>query len=216
MQRSLLLAPLLLAACGGGDLSLSITSDDLGDNARGFNHPADLTTVKSLRVTVDEIWVHVAEAGAPDAVRGEDVPDGAGGWHLLTTEDQSFDLMTVRSGATRSLGDFPVPAGKLTQVRLRLKADSALAGAQAHVAGAVVEQDGTACDLHVPLSACEPGLKVSGTLTAMPVEAGGRYRALVNLKIKDSTKLHGDTCGYKLDPVLKVRWLVPMSAVGGN
>jgi hypothetical protein len=216
MKRPLMLAPLLLAACGGGDLSLSITSDDLGDNARGLLAAADLTTVRALRVTVDEVWVHVAEADAPSEVNGEDVEDGARGWHLLTSEDQSFDLMTVRGGATRTLGDFAVPGGRLTQVRLKLKPESALSGERSHLAGAVVEQDGTACNLSLPASAFEPGLKLSGTLKTMPVEPGHRYRALINLKIKDSVKLDGATCAYKLDPVLKVRWFQPASGGGGG
>lgn len=216
MKRPLLIAPLLLAACGGGDLSLSITSDDLGENAQSLLTPADLTTVKSLGVTVDEIWGHVAGADTPDEVLGEDVADGAEGWHLLTAEDQSFDLMTVRGGAARPLGVFPVPEGRLTQLRLKLKADTARTGERIRLAGAVVEQDGTACDLSLPASVFEPGLKLSGLLNPMHLDTGGRHRALVNLRIKDSTKLDGDTCAYKLDPVLKARWLTPRSGGGGD
>ena len=206
MKRPLLAAPLLLAACGGGELSLSITSDDLGDNSRALSHPADLTTVRALNLTVDEVWVHVAGDDSPDEVKGEDVADVSDGWHVLTTEDQSFDLMTVRGGAAWPLGNFPLPTGKLTQVRLKLKTDLVPAGERARLPGAVLEQDGTACDLSVPASVVDPGLKLSGLLRAMRIEAGGRHRALVNLKIKDSTKLDGTTCAYKLDPVLKVRW----------
>ncbi|MFP2908839.1 DUF4382 domain-containing protein [Pyxidicoccus sp. 3LFB2] len=216
MKHPLLVAPLLLAACGGGELALSITSDDLGDNSQRLATSADLTTVKSLRLTVDEVWVHVSGTDTPHELRGEDIPDTGDGWHLLTTVDQSFDLMTVRGGATRLLGGFPVPEGHLTQVRLKLKPEMALTGERGRLAGAVVEQDGTACNLSLPASVFEPGLKLSGVLTPLRLEAGGTRRALINLKIKDSTKLDGDTCVYKLDPVLKVRWLQPVSGVGGD
>jgi hypothetical protein len=206
MKRPLLVAPLLLAACGGGELGLSLTSDDLADNSLSLSAPADLTTVRALNVTVDEVWVHVSSDDIPDVVKGEDVEVASDGWHLLTAEDRSFHVMTVRGGAAFPLGAFPLPTGRLTQVRLKLKAYLAPAVARASLPGAVVEQDGTACDLSVPASVIEPGLKLSGLLPTMRIEAGGRYRALVNLKIKDSTRLDGATCAYKLDPVLKVKW----------
>ncbi|NMO22919.1 DUF4382 domain-containing protein [Pyxidicoccus fallax] len=214
MKRPLLIAPLLLAACGGGELSLSITSDDSVASVTTFDSHGDLTTVKSLMLTVDEVWVHVAAASAPDPVEGEAVAEGGTGWQRLTDVDQSFDLMTVRNGATLSLGDFSLPEGRVTQLRLKLKPESTLSGARASLPGVVVEPNGTTCDLSLPASAFDPGLKLSGAVEAMRIESGGHHRALINLNIKDSAKRHGDTCTYSLDPVLKVKRFEP--GLGGG
>ncbi len=213
MKRSSLVASLLLAACGGGDLNLSLTSDDVGARALGLGAPADLTTVRSLTLTVDEIWVHVADADPSAEAKGE---EGVAGWRRVTDVDQSLDLMTVRNSATLSLGDFPLPEGKLTQVRLRLKPAGAVTEARARLPGTVLEQDGTACDLSVPSSVFDPGLKLSGAFQAMRIEAGGNHRALLNLNIKDSAKLAGAPCVYTLDPVLEVKRFESGSGGGGD
>ncbi|QSQ20671.1 DUF4382 domain-containing protein [Pyxidicoccus parkwayensis] len=206
MKHMLLVAPLLLAACGGGELSLSITSDDLGDNSLALSTPADLTTVRALNITVDEIWVHIAGNDAPDEVMCNEVEDTSDGWHLLTSEDHTFDVMTVRGGAAWPLGTYPLPTGKLTQIRLKLKTDTTPDGERARLSGVVMEQDGTACDLNIPASTVTPGLKLSGALHALRVGSGSLHHAVMNLRIKDSTKLDSAMCAYKLDPVLKVKW----------
>lgn len=204
-QRYVLVAaPLWLVGCGGGDLSLAVTSDDLGENTQQLVTAADLTSVRSVNVTVDEIWVHVSDKDSKDDVKGEDVPDDGEGWEQVASDDLPLDLMTVRNQATRPLGDFPLPEGKVDQIRLRLKTDGEL-GDRRRITGAVTEQDGTVCDLSVPASVIEPGLKITGLLKAMKIESGGKHRALLNLKIKDSARLDGAACVYKLDPVLKVK-----------
>ena len=216
MKRLFLIAPLLLTACGGGQLGLSITSDDLGASVLALDEHTDLTTVRSLKLTVDEVWVHLADGDAPALVQGADVEEGSEGWLRLTEVDQSLDLMTVRNGATLSLGDFSLPAGKVTQIRLKLKPDVALTGGRAYLPGAVVEQDGTVCGLNLPASAFDPGLKLSGSVEAMRIESGGHHRALINLNIKDSAKQDGATCAYKLDPVLEVKHFDPGTDRGGG
>lgn len=214
MKRPFLIAPLLLTACGGGELSVSLTSDDLGASVLAQDSHADLTTVKSLKLTVDELWVHVADTDAPELEKGGE--EGASGWRLLTGADQPVDLMMVRHSATLSVGDFPLPEGKLTQVRLKLKPDGVPLGERARLPGAVIEQGGTVCDLSLPSSAFDPGLKLSGAVEAMRVESGGRHRVLFNLNIKDSAKLHGDPCTYALDPVLKVKRFESEPGGGGG
>lgn len=212
MKRPFLIAPLLLTACGGGELSLSLTSDDMGASALGGGASSDLTTVRSLRLTVEEVWVHLADADGPR----EDGEAGAAGWRRVTDADRSFDVMTVRNEATLSLGDFPLPEGQVTQVRLKLKPGVAPEGARVSLPGAVVEQDGTVCDLSLPASAFDPGLKLSGAVEAMRIESGGHHRALINLTIKDSARLSGTACAYTLEPVLKVKRFEPGAREGGE
>ncbi|HYO53355.1 DUF4382 domain-containing protein [Archangium sp.] len=213
MKRKLLfVAPLLLAACGGSSLSLDINSDDAAENAplssvRAFNDSVDLTTVKSVKVTVSEIWVHVDGDDAKDDVDGTKVEDSAKGWQQVSSEEKSFDLMTVRNEATKPLGDLTVPEGKITQIRLKLKGTAPEGSDKYRIAGAVEEASGTVCDLIVPRSAINPGVKISGVYKAMEIEAGGKHHAIISLKLKDSEKLTdgGATCAYRLNPELKVK-----------
>lgn len=211
MKRKLLfIAPLVLAACSnGGSVNLDVTSDDLGENAQGVvsAYATDLTTVKAVTVTVDEIWAHVdnKDDKADDSITGESISDDGDKWQLISDEDRAIDLMTVRNNATKPLGDLELPAGKITQIRLKLKAGEAV-GDRFRVVGAVTEADGTVCDLTLPKSAINPGVKISGVFKAMKIEAGGKYHAIINIKLKDSEKLaDGSTCAYKLNPVLKVK-----------
>lgn len=217
MKRTLPLASLLmLAACGGGTLDLSLTSDDSGDNALGTVSAAavaaettDLTGVKAVNVTVSEVWVHVAEDKADDeaedSVDGASVAEDSKGWEQVSSEELTFDLIALRNQATKPLGELPVPAGKITQMRLVLEGGAEEASGKVRLAGAVVEQDGTQCDLLVPKSAVKPGVKLSGLFKAMKIEAGGKHTAVLNLKLKESSKLGTATCAYELNPVLKVK-----------
>jgi hypothetical protein len=211
MNRKLLfVAPFVLAACGGGGtMNLDITSDE-SDNALGggsvtASSGVDLSKIQSVKVQVDEVWAHVDNKDAKDDVKGEDISDSGDKWQLVSEEDRELDLMTVRNNATKPLGELEMPAGKITQIRLKLKGGTE-AGDRLRIAGAVVETSGTACDLSVPKSAVSPGVKISGAFKAMQIENGGKYHAIINLKLTDTTKeTDGTTCVYKLNPVLKVK-----------
>lgn len=211
MNRKLLFAaPLILAACGSnGTVSMDATSDDLSDNAQGIvtaSSGTDLTTVKSVNVTVDEIWAHVENKDAKDSITGESISDDDKSWELVSSDDVVLDLMTVRNNATKPLGDIEMPAGKITQLRLKLKGTTA-EGDRFRIPGAVTEADGTVCDLTLPKSAISPGVKISGTFKAMQIENGGKYHAIINLKLKDSAKdtATTGTCTYRLNPEMKVK-----------
>jgi hypothetical protein len=208
MNRKLLLvAPFVLAACGGGGtLDLDLTSDE-SDNALGLvtASAVDLSKIQSVKVTVDEIWAHVDNKDAKDDVKGEDVADDGDKWELVSEADQEIDLMTVRDSATKPLGELELPEGKVTQLRLKLKGGTE-SGDRFRIAGAVTEASGTTCDLSVPKSAISPGVKISGAFKAMKIEAGGKHHAIINLKLTDTTKeADGTGCVYKLNPVLKVK-----------
>lgn len=219
MKRNLLLvAPLFLVACGGGSLSVDINSDDAAENTSlsstrsSLGEAVDLTTVKSVKVTVSEIWVHVEdkdvktdEAG-DDKVEGSKIDDSSKHWEQVSSSENTFDLMTVRNDATKPLGDLAVPTGKITQIRLKLKGTAAEGSDKYRIAGAVEEANGTVCDLIVPASAINPGVKIDGVFKAMKIEASGKHHAVISLKLKDSEKLSGTgTCAYRLNPVLKVK-----------
>ncbi len=163
--------------------------------------------MKSVKVTVSEIWVHVEDkATKTESVDGSTIDDSSKRWEQVSSEERSIDLMTVRNEATKPLGDLAVPEGKVTQMRLRLKGTAEEGSDKYRIAGAVEETDGTVCDLIVPKSAINPGVKIEGSFKAMKIEAGGKHRAVLSLKLKDSAKLtDGTTCAYRLNPVMKVK-----------
>jgi hypothetical protein len=219
MNRKLLfVAPFVLAACGGGGtMNLDVTSDE-SDNAQSIVTASgvDLSKIQSVKVTVDEVWAHVDNKDAKDDVKGEDVSDNGDKWELVSEEDREIDLMTVRNNATKPLGELEMPEGKITQIRLKLKGGTE-SGDRFRIAGAVTESNGTACDLSVPKSAISPGVKISGAFKAMKIEAGGKYHAIINLKLTDTTKeSDGTTCVYKLNPVLKVKKYAAASGTDGK
>ena len=109
-----------LAACGSGHLHLDLNSDDsasalaAGSVEQPLSAATDLTGVAHVNVVVTEVDVHLADEKAKDDVVSTDVKDNDGGWHVVTTDPQPFDLMTIRADATKPLGDIDLPAGKIT------------------------------------------------------------------------------------------------------
>lgn len=198
----------LATGCGGGSVRLDLTSDDAADNVLALaTTPApNLASVRSVRVTVDEVWLHVADGDEAPLLQPEaaDVPEGSSGWRRVSDVPHAVDLMALRSGAALALGEWEVPEGALTQVRLRLAAVPE--GEEGRVAGAVLDDAGTGCDLLLPRSAWQPGLAVSGPLARLPLDGEEARRALLSLKLNDSRReeLEGGGCAYHLNPVLKV------------
>lgn len=220
MNRTLAIGLALVAtACGGtsSTVSLGLTSNDAAPiPAAKATPPAgpqnDLTNVKSIRVTVASVSIHVAGTGAPDPAIPT-VDDGAPGWVLLTDVPKVYDLVELAKDFTAPLATGTVPAGKITQIRLALSTtgpesgEGAAAAPVAHdvIAGAVTENDGTVCDLLVPHSAFRPGIKIVHPFKALPVPEGGTVQAVVNLRVKESARETTPSgCAYRLNPVMQV------------
>lgn len=224
MTRTLALAlTLFLAACGGQSgtttLRLGLTSDD-GTAAQAAlaaapadpGAPAnDLTNVKAIRVTVARVSVHVA-GSAPDGAAVPAVDDGAPGWVVLTDVPREYDLVALKQDFTAPLASGTVPAGKLTQIRLALTTAGPVEGEgpaapAPHdvIVGAVTELDDTVCDLLVPHSAFQPGIKIVHPWKALPLPEDGTVDARVNLRVKASARENTPSgCAYRLNPVIQV------------
>jgi len=227
MNRTLSLLPALaLAACGSGNttLSLGLTSNDAAPAAATAAAPAappvtppggpanDLTQVKSILVTVASVSVHVAGKGAPDPAQPT-MNDAAPGWVVLTDVPKVYDLVELQKDFTAPLASGTVPEGKITQIRLALSTsgpetgEGATAAAEPHdvIAGAVTELDGTVCDLLVPHSAFQPGIKIVHPWKALPIPESGIVEAVVNLRVKESKRETTPSgCAYRLKPVIQV------------
>jgi hypothetical protein len=171
----------------------------------------DLTTVKSVTVTVAEVDAHVSGEGdkeideKTEEVDGAEVPDDDGKWQVVSSTPVTVDLMTLRDGLTQPLGIATLPDGKITQLRLKLATDSAAADGKDVIAGAVVDSAGNVCDLLVPHSAFQPGVKINQVFKAMPLTAGDQHLVQVNLQLRDSQRDDSaGGCAYFLNPVIRI------------
>lgn len=128
MKRLVLaLSSLALAGCGStvGQSKLQMNLTDA---------PFDVALAKELKVTIDEVKVHVAvgadaesdageaadagEAGA-DGGDAAAAPAGKSGWKTVCSTSAEFDLLTLTNGKTAPMcPEATVDSGKLTQVRL--------------------------------------------------------------------------------------------------
>jgi len=218
MNRTLALVPALaLAACGSATLNLGLTSNDAAPAAALAAAPAapgspanDLTNVKSILVTVASVSVHVAGKGEPDPAQPP-TNDAAPGWVLLTDVPKVYDLVQLQKDFTAPLASGTVPEGKITQIRLALSTSGPETGEGAAtpphdvIPGAVTELDGTVCDLLVPHSAFQPGIKIVHPFKALPVPDSGTITAVVNLRVKESKRETTPSgCAYRLNPVIQV------------
>ena len=221
-----ILASLMLAAgCSSGvSLHLQLNSNDTAtaalrtgtSTAETLAGASDLTGVQHVNVTVNEVDVHdviegdhEADGGEVDAQTGEvdgtKVDDHDKAWQVVTSTPQSFDLMSIRASATKPLGDIQLPAGKITEVRLKLKTDGSAGGEDDVITGAVVDADGTVCDLVVPHSVIDPGLKIEGLFKAAQLKDGDDKDVVVNIKLKDSSRLSdAGTCSFRLNPEIEI------------
>lgn len=206
MRKSLWMVGLLLAVgCGGtSTLRVRMTSGDAGADVgtlkQSQTSPGALANAKSVKVTVSEISVHVAPDDATVSAARAD--DDRGGWHVITKDEQTIDLVSLRGQPTgEEVGEYEVPAGWMTQLRLALKAPESRDGSGV-ITGAVVDADGRTCDLIIPQSAVNPGVKVNG---ALDLVAGGVEDVVVDLSLHDSKR--EDTasgCAYRLNPVIRL------------
>ena len=214
MRHNQWVGVLALSACSGpSSLHLELHSSDtavstsrLTSSSPAAGATEDLTTVKSVRVTIQEVDVRVENEKATAEVNGTDAKDDDKAWRVVTTTPRDVDLMTIRdAGGTAALGDLSGVTGDITEVRLKLKTDADAGNGDDLIAGAVTDANGTVCDLIVPHSAASPGVKIEGTFTAGKLAAGAKNRGIVNIRIKDSTKLTtASGCAYRLKPVIEL------------
>ena len=210
---------LMLGACSSSStLNLQLNSNDTvtaalktGTASQALTGSSDLTTVQHVNVTVTEVSVHVdADDGtAPEVdhtgeVDSTKVEDGDKNWQVVSSTAQAIDLMAIRDTVTQHIGTVTLPPGKITEVRLKLKTDGDAGNGDDVITGAVVDSDGTTCDLIVPHSVTDPGLTIEGLFKAEQLQSGATHTAIVNIKLKDSEKLSTATCAFRLNPVIEI------------
>ena len=186
-----------LAGCGGG-----------GDDA-GMPGPAGSGTLRvsltdapgcgydSVKITVDRVRVHQSSTAA----------DGDAGWsETVLSPPKQVDLLKLTNGVLEPLGQFPLPAGTYTQVRLVLVANSAAAP----MANAVKPTGEAETDLKTP-SAQQSGLKIPMNVT---VGANQMIDLVLDFDACKSVVRAGNSGQFNLKPVLRAMPLY-LSGVAG-
>lgn len=107
---------LAVAACGGsGEATIKMNLTDA---------PFDSAKAATLKVTIDEVKVHVVvkddTAGKTEGSEdGKASEKGTTGWKTVCSTPAEFDLLTLTGGKeTPMCADAKIDAGKITQIRL--------------------------------------------------------------------------------------------------
>jgi hypothetical protein len=198
------LAAVAFIGCGGGgngtiEVGLVSTGQSLtvaapSDAGATNNGPA---VGPQLFLDVTRVDVHIAgddtkDDGKDDDPPGIGVPGGVpshgdtGGWITVFGGAARVDLL--QAGAVETfLGSAPVPAGKVTQIRLVLSGASWVDGASVTT---------VSCP-----SCTQTGLKIV-TMGKLFVPSGGTLHVTLDLDREHS--VHVGTDGVRLDPVVKI------------
>lgn len=180
------IAAAALAACGGGGnagtpppvmtmgtLGVSITDAP----ACGFD---------AVNVTVNKVRVHrSATASETDA-----------GWtDIVVSPAKKINLLNLTNGVLESLGQVSLEAGKYTQLRLVLDANTG-----SGMANSVVPTGGQETTLDTP-SAVQSGIKLNNEFE---VKAGQQVDLVLDFDACKSVVTKGGSGRYSLKPVVKV------------
>jgi hypothetical protein len=176
-------ALLTMSGCGGGASTLALSLTDA---------PADLATIRAALFTIGPVDVHVAGGGDEqgDAAGGEET-----GWLTLDHPAETFDLLLLQNEVVAPLGEFHLPTGKITQIRVHLDA----AGRnEIHLA------DGRICPLDLADVAAE-GVKINHPFKALDLQADHTTSVVVDFDLRESLSHDGDdACAFRLKPVIKL------------
>jgi hypothetical protein len=183
-----------LAGCGGANVGVEVERDASATQGESLS---GLEVARSVRLPIADIRFHVAGKDA--------VSEDEGRWHTLVPENREVDLLALPLEGSVFLGDVRLPAGKITQIRLRLAAPEGV-GEKRVLTGAVTEVDGTVCDLIVPASAWDPGLKLVHPFKYIAVDPANRVDLVLAFGLKEATRSsEAGRCVWRLQPTLKLK-----------
>jgi hypothetical protein len=196
MKRWLwILAAAWLPACGSsGNVAVEVGRDP--------SALSSLDDARSVRVPIAEVQVHLAPMGAETETESE----ASGDWHTFSPANQQVDLVALPIDGSTFLGDLTLPAGKITQIRLRIAAPVEAGAGERILAGAVTEMDGTTCALVLPASAWEPGLMVIQPFKAIDVDPAQRIALVLAFDLRDAMRSpEAAGCAWRLNPVVRLQ-----------
>lgn len=185
-------AVLLLTACGGG--GIGGTGAPMG-TVRFSVTDAPACGYDQVNVTIEKVRVHKSSTAA----------ETDGGWsEVVLATPKRVDLLTLTNGVLEELGQESVPAGRYTQLRLVLAANSPAAP----LANSVVPTGGTETPLATP-SGQQSGLKLN---TSLEVPEGQVADFVIDFDACKSVVVAGNSGNYNLKPVISV---IPLLAAAG-
>lgn len=211
MKRAVVMGILMVAGCSEpGNLRLSLGSDDSATaaiSAPSMDHTGramNLTAARSIKVTITEVLVHIAEGEAGPSVTSAQVPDDAPGWQAVATGPMEIDLAKVRDDGAIDLADVDVPEGRIDAVRIRLASHGVFAGVEDRIIGAVIDANGAVCDLIVPRAVVDAGAKVDCLYKPIAIATEGTT-AQLNFKLRSSQRAEvASGCAFRLAPVIQL------------
>jgi hypothetical protein len=195
MKRWLwILAAAWLPACGSsGNVALEVGRDS--------SALSPLDDAQSVLVPIAEVQVHLAPMGAETETESE----ASGDWHTFSPANQRVDLVALPIDGSTFLGEVSLPAGKITQIRLRVDGTEEVGGERV-LPGAVTDADGRACDLILPASAWDPGLKIVHPFKPIDVDPAQRIALVLAFDLRDATRSQEAAgCVWRLNPVLALQ-----------
>jgi hypothetical protein len=140
-----------------------------------------------VNIVVTRVEIHTAGA------------DSNSGWFVINNNAASFDLLTLRNGASVVLGNTSLNVGHYTQIRLIIGT------------GSNVVVDGVSYPLEIP-SGEQSGLKLNH---AFEIQAGLLYELILDFDAGRSIVLTGNG-QYKLKPVIRVVPMVISGTISGK
>lgn len=178
-------ATLALAACGGGG-GIGGTGAPIG-SLRFAVTDALSCGYDQVNVTLQKVRVHQSATAA----------DTDSGWsEVVLTPEKRVDLLTLTNGVLEELGQTSLPAGKYTQLRLVLAANTPAAP----LANSVVPTGGAETALDTP-SAAQSGLKLN---VDIDVPAGQLADFVIDFDACKSVVRRGNSGRFNLKPVIRV------------
>jgi hypothetical protein len=141
---------------------------------------------QEVNVEIEGLEIHAAEK------------DNGNGWQQINVDTRMINLLDLTNGKDTLLGTIDLPAGKISQIRLKLGDNNTL------------KVDGQVHDLVIP-SGSQSGLKLQVHETFVE---GVTYKILLDFDVARSIVLTGAS-QYKLKPVLRTITEAQTGAIKG-
>jgi hypothetical protein len=146
--------------------------------------PADYD---QINIVVDRVEVHRSSS------------DSTSGWFVINNNSATYNLLTLRNGASVILGNNSLDAGSYTQIRLIIGT------------GSNIVVNGVTYPLEIP-SGEQSGLKLNH---AFVIESGLLYELILDFDAEHSIVLTGNG-QYKLKPVIRCVPTIISGAISGK
>lgn len=168
----------------GGCSSSPTSSNQTGTlSVRLVDSPA---AFQQVNIVVSRVEVHASGS------------DSASGWFTINDVPATYDLLTLRNGASQVLGNRQLAVGNYTQIRLIIGA------------GSNVVINDTTYPLQIP-SGMQTGIKLNNEFA---IVSGQLYELVLDFDADRSIHLTGSGV-YMLNPVIRVQAVVTSGSISG-